>query len=247
MTIAIYKDYLALSKAIAGEIIALLKKKPNAVISLPSGDSPKLVCELLVAGILSEQIDVSKFYFIGLDEWVGLKPETPGTCASDFQNRIFTPLSIGKDQYHLFDGMATDLLSECNKMDAIIAENGGIDLMVVGIGMNGHIGFNEPGAGFEWKSHVIELDNTTLTVGQKYFQTPVVLTKGITLGLAHLLEAKKVILLANGERKAEVIRKATKEKTGPDFPASIIQLHNNAVVAVDEEAARLIQSSTTNA
>lgn len=247
MKIDIYNDYVSLSKAIAGEIIALLKKKPTAVVCLPSGDSPKLVCEILVGGILSEQIDKSKFYFIGLDEWVGLKPETPGTCASDFQNRIFTPLCIGKDQYHLFDGMATDFLSECNKMDAVIAEKGGIDLMVVGIGMNGHIGFNEPGAGFEWKSHVIELDNTTLTVGQKYFQTPVVLTKGITLGLAHLLAAKKVILLANGERKAEVIKKATKEKPGPHFPASIIQLHNNAVVAVDKEAARLIQSSTTNA
>lgn len=244
MKVIVYKDYSLLSEAISEELIALLKQKPTAAISLPSGDSPKLLCELFVKKALTERIDLSKFYFIGLDEWVGISPDTAGSCANDFQNRVFGPLSIKKNQYHLFNGMASDMEEECKKMDAIIAEKGGIDFMVVGIGMNGHIGFNEPGAGFDWKSHVIELDNTTLTVGPKYFQTPVVLSKGITLGLAHLTEAKKAILIANGKRKATVIKKATEERPDPVFPASIIQLHKNSIVAIDEEAASLLKPST---
>ena len=244
MKVIVYKDYLSLSEAIADEIITLLRQKPHAVISLPSGDSPKLLCELFVKKALSEKIDLSQFCFVGLDEWVGIPRATVGTCAYDFQNRVFGPLSIGKNQYHLFNGMAADLEKECKQMDAIISEKGGIDLMVVGIGMNGHIGFNEPGAGFDWKSHVIDLDDTTRTVGQKYFQTPVSITKGITLGLSHLSNTKKAILIANGKRKAEVIKKATEEKPDPSFPASIIQLHKNSVVAIDEDAASFLETTT---
>lgn len=244
MKLSVYKDYSSLSESLADEMIELIKQKPTAVISLPSGDSPKLLCERFVEKAIAQKLDLSRFSFIGLDEWVGLTAQTAGTCSYDFHTRLFNPLKIGPTQYHLFDGMAKDLGEECRKMDAIIAEKGGIDYMVVGIGMNGHIGFNEPGAGFDWKSHVIDLDNTTLTVGQKYFQTPVVLTKGITLGFAHLMNAKKAVLIANGARKAAVIQKAVEEKPDPQFPASIIQLHKNSIVAIDQEAASHLKSST---
>ena len=125
-------------------------------------------------------------------------------------------------------------------MDEIIFKNSGIDLMIVGIGMNGHIGFNEPGVSFNNYAHVIDLDETTITVGQKYFKTPVAIQKGITLGLKHLLESKKVLLLANGNKKASVIKKTVEEEVTNLFPASIMQTHLNGFVMVDEEAAALL-------
>ena len=112
--------------------------------------------------------------------------------------------------------------------------------MIVGIGMNGHIGFNEPGVSFDNYSHVIELDDTTVTVGQKYFKSAVDLGKGITLGLKHLQESKKVLLIANGTKKAEVIKKTVEEKMTTSFPASIMQSHPNGFVMVDEQAAGLL-------
>ena len=123
----------------------------------------------------------------------------------------------------------------------MIFEKGGIDLMIVGIGMNGHIGFNEPGVSFDNYSHVIDLDDTTVSVGQKYFKTAVSLQKGITLGLKHLQESKKVLLLANGTKKAGVIKKTVEGEITSSFPASIMQTHSNGFVIVDEEASSLLE------
>jgi 6-phosphogluconolactonase/glucosamine-6-phosphate isomerase/deaminase len=141
----------------------------------------------------------------------------------------------------MFDAVSTDLVGECKKMDAIIAAKGGIDLMIVGIGMNGHIGFNEPGVDFNLLSHIIELDETTKTVGQKYFQTAMKLERGITLGLAHLMSSKKVLLLANGESKAAVIQQAAEGPVTSQFPASIMQQHDNGLILVDEKAAAVLK------
>jgi galactosamine-6-phosphate isomerase len=240
MNIKIYNDYEALSAATANAMIDLIKKKPSAVICIASGDSPKLACELFCKKAKEENINVTQFFFVGLDEWVGLSPDTFGSCHNDFQKRLIQPLGLAASQYHLFDGLAPDLESECKKMDAVIKDKGGIDLMIAGIGMNGHIGFNEPGVDFNLSSHVINLDETTVSVGQKYFKEKVVLQQGITLGLAHLLNAKTVFLLANGERKATVIKKAAEGAVTNSFPASIMQQHANGFIMVDEDAASLL-------
>ncbi len=113
--------------------------------------------------------------------------------------------------------------------------------MIVGVGMNGHIGFNEPGVSFDNYSHVINLDETTQSVGQKYFDRPVALKQGITLGLKHLLESKKALMIANGSKKAGIIKKALEEEISNSVPASIIRKHSNGVVMIDEEAASLLK------
>jgi galactosamine-6-phosphate isomerase len=148
MQILKFIDYTSLSDYTATEIVRTLKSNPAAVICIASGDSPKLACELFCKKVRHENIDVSKFFFVGLDEWVGLSPETYGSCHNDFQKRLIQPLGLSSSQYHLFDALAADLQNECSKMDEVILTRGGIDLMIVGIGMNGHIGFNEPGAAF---------------------------------------------------------------------------------------------------
>lgn len=174
---------------------------------------------------------------MGLDEWVGLAPEVSGSCRNDFQQRLIAPLGLQPGQYHFFDALAEDLEEECAKMENEITSRGGIDLMVVGIGMNGHIGFNEPGVNVELHAHVISLDATTTAVGQKYFTGPVSLNKGITLGLTDLMEAKKVVLVANGSHKAPVIKQAIEGVLSENFPATILQQHPNAYIMIDALAA----------
>jgi galactosamine-6-phosphate isomerase len=238
MNLTLFRDYAALSAAAADEIIRLLQVKPGAVICMASGSTPKDCCTFFVQKVKEGGTDISKFFFVGLDEWVGLPPGLPGSCQYDFKTRLFDPLNLPPSQYHVFDGRADNLPEECRKMDQKINEKGGIDLMIVGIGMNGHIGFNEPGVDFSLFSHVTDLDETTITVGQnKYFTEPVVLTKGITLGPGTLMAAKKVILMANGIAKAEVIQKAMEGPVTNSFPASIIQQHPDGNVWVDEAAA----------
>jgi galactosamine-6-phosphate isomerase len=243
MEIKTFKDHESLSAAVAAEILATLKNKPGAVICLASGETPRRTCQLLVELARRDKTDISQFTFIGLDEWVGIPPENAGSCHYFFQHELLDPLKIPNQQVHLFDGMSEDLREECTKMDAVIGEKGGIDLIVVGIGMNGHIGFNEPGVSFDNYSHVIDLDETTITVGQKYFTTPVSLQKGITLGLKHLLNAKKAILIANGTKKAGVIRDTVEQKVNNNFPATVMQQHANGFVMIDEGAASLLNQS----
>ena len=242
MQLKIYRDHQSLSDAAATEVIDLVKRKPDAVICLASGETPRLTCQLIVEKAQAEKTDLSHITFIGLDEWVAIPPENDGSCHYFFQTEIFKPLKFSPSQFHLFNAMSSNLDEECKKADKLIFEQGGIDLMIVGIGMNGHIGFNEPGVSFDNYAHVIDLDNTTITVGQKYFKTPVTLHKGITLGLKHLQQAKKVLLLANGSKKAGVIKRTVEGEITNEFPATIMQTHVNGFVMIDEDAAALLDS-----
>lgn len=235
-----FNDYQGLSDFAAGEIAVAIKNKPSLVLCLASGDTPKLTVELAVKKLNDEKVDYSKITFIGLDEWVGLPSANTGSCHYFFQNKLIGPLQLKPSQCFLFDALADDLINECVKMDSFINDKNGIDIMVVGIGMNGHIGFNEPGTSFNNLSHVIELDEITRSVGQKYFNEKVELGKGITIGFKHLLNAKKVFLLANGSKKAEVIRKTVEGAVTENFPASIMQQHENGFILIDEEAASLL-------
>lgn len=242
MTISVFEDYHALSAHAASFIAGQLRIKPSLTLCMASGHTPALTVEMLVNTILSEKIDYSGFRFIGLDEWLGLPPENSGSCHYFFKTKLIDPLQLSPSQYFLFDAMSPDPAAECKKMDAVIAERG-IDIMLVGIGMNGHIGFNEPGTSFLSLCHVAALDDTTKSVGQKYFNEQMELSKGITTGLGQLLTASTVLLMANGSKKAPVIQKAVEGPVKESFPASIIQRHPNAVILTDKEAAALLNTS----
>ncbi|HRP55097.1 glucosamine-6-phosphate deaminase [Agriterribacter sp.] len=241
MQLIVFKDHHDLSQQAAEEIIELVKRKPGAVLCLASGSTPLLTCELLVQKARAENIDLSSCTFIGLDEWVGIPPENEGSCAYFFHNQVFKHLNFSSSHIYLFNALSDSPQQECKEMDNVIFENGGIDLMLVGVGMNGHIGFNEPGISFDLYAHVAELDETTTSVGQKYFKEATELHQGITLGLKHLLESKKVLLLANGSKKAAVIQKALEGEITNRLPASIIRRHPNSTVMIDEEAAAMLK------
>lgn len=240
MDVQIFTDYKELSTYTASAAVELIQSKPDAVVCFASGSTPALACDLFVEKLKTTAVDYSRFTFIGLDEWVGLSPENTGSCRYFFLTKIFQPLELPASQYHLFDALADDPEKECQKMDDFIITKSGIDLMVVGIGMNGHIGFNEPGTSFKVLSHVAALEEVTKSVGQKYFDGHVELSKGITIGLGHLMKAKKVMLIANGLKKAEVIHKTIEGNVTETFPASIMQQLPNSFVLIDEEAASLL-------
>ena len=240
MKLTIVKDYDNMSLLAARQVIDLVRSKPEAVLCIAAGDTPKLACDLIAQLAKKEKIDFSRATFVSLDEWVGIPPENEGSCQYFLRNYLFDPLSIKNSNIHLFNALASDIQAECTAMDEYIKRHEGIDLMIVGIGSNGHIGFNEPGVNFDSYSHVVTLDETTQTVGQKYFREETSLIHGITLGLKHLLESRKAVLIANGEKKAEVIKETIEGNIDPRMPASIMRQHINGEIIIDEEAASLL-------
>src|SRR5215203_730683 len=145
MQLKIYKDYEALSFHAASEIIDFVKQKPDAVLCLATGDTPLRTYSLMAEKADAESIDFTRCTFIELDEWIGVPPDKEGSCHFFLQKNIFGPLHIASSQIHLFDALNPNTDEECDTMNNIISDKGGIDLMMVGVGMNGHIGFNEPG------------------------------------------------------------------------------------------------------
>ncbi len=229
-----FSDHEETSQAVAKEIIKTLENKPKACILLTSGDTPTRAYE-----ILHETADkkiFEKARLIGLDEWVGISRTHKGGCSYMVENSLFIPFGLNPDSYTFFDAQAPDLQEECLRVDKIIHEHGGFDLVLVGLGLNGHIGLNEPGTPFNTYCTVTELDLLTAETGQKYFEEETVLTNGITVGLQHMLEAKKVIIMATGTKKAAIIERVLNTKPSEALPASFIHLHTNGHIFTDLKA-----------
>jgi galactosamine-6-phosphate isomerase len=242
MEVKVFKDYNDLSAAAAVMIIDCVKAKPGALLCFATGDSPKLTYQIISANAKRDNVDFSKCFMIGLDEWMGVPRDNTGSCHWFLHEYLFKPVGISQSQVHLFDAFVKNEKEECEKMNELIAGKGGIDLMVVGVGMNGHIGFNEPGTDVNSFAHVTELEETTKTIGQKYFRDKVIIDKGITVGLKQVMQTGELLMLANGKKKAPVIKRAMEEKVNTDFPATLIRQHNNGFLLIDKEAASELQS-----
>jgi glucosamine-6-phosphate isomerase len=240
MNLKKFSDYSALSQHTAEYIASIITKKPDALLCLASGDTPIETYHRFVALVEAGKVDISRCTFVGLDEWVGFGPEDAGSCSYYVYRDLFKPLNLRPDQIHVFNAKADDLASECKRIDAVIRSKGGLDLLLVGMGMNGHIALNEPGTPFNLGCHVVELAESTKTVGQKYFETETLLTQGITIGLRHLAEARNVVLLVSGDKKAPMLREALTGPITEQVPASIIQTRPNANVWVDQAAGSLL-------
>ena len=236
----IFKDYEELSVNTANEMLAVVKKNSTATLCLASGDTPRLAYSIAAKRAKEDKIDFSRCTFVALDEWMGIPPDNEGSCQYFLRHYLFDPLNIPEKNINFFNALSANPDDECKKMNDVIASKGGIDLMIVGIGMNGHIGFNEPGQPFHQYAHVVDLDETSTTVGQKYFRESTKLSQGITLGLRHMLEAKKVLLIASGLKKAEIIKKTINEDISPNLPSTSIRNHPNSCLMLDKEAASLL-------
>ncbi len=241
MDITISESYEALSANVAKEVIELVHRKTNAVLCFPSGDTPMGLFKVLVNAKREGKVDFSGCAFIGLDEWLGMDESDEGSCKYFIYSELFIPLGLSPEQTYFFDAKAADLPKECNRIDQVIFEKGGIDLMVLGIGMNGHLGLNEPGISPDNYSHVMELDKVTKVVGQKYFPAETLLSKGISLGIRHIMESNRVILMANGKRKSDIVRLVVEGKISNQIPASLIRNHPNAALYLDFESSQSLR------
>ena len=205
--IYISANYQLLSNHVALKIGSYIRYKPNALICIASGDSTVGVCQALVKHYHLRKFDIEHVTFVGLDEWVGMDEHDDGSCKSSLYKHLFNQLPLRPEQIQYFDAKAVNLVAECEQINAFIASKGGLDVMLVGVGLNGHIALNEPGTPFDSYAHVADLDEMTISVGQKYFTKETPLSQGLTVGLRHLKEAKLPILVANGVKKLTLSKK----------------------------------------
>jgi glucosamine-6-phosphate deaminase len=236
MNIEIHSDYNTLSDAVAAHVIEAVKEHPYSMICIASGDTPKGLCARLVEASRSGEVNFSLCTFVGLDEWLGMDEHDEGSCKSLIYECLFNQLDLESWQVVYFDAKAPQILEECERVNNIIDAKNGIDVMVVGMGFNGHIALNEPGTSFDTYAHVTELDPMTIAVGQKYFKKTTPLSHGVTLGLRHFREAKMPILMVSGAAKADMLHKVLTEPVTEQVPASIIQYLDQGLVMVDEAA-----------
>jgi len=240
MDVQVFPSYEDLSVAVAGIVSDQVKNKPESLLCFPSGDTPTGAFSLLVKYAAEGIVDFSKCTFVGLDEWVGMNRTIYGSCQHYLYTHFFDPVKIRPDQIVFFDAKAVDLRSACRRVDHFLSERGSLDLVIVGVGTNGHIGLNEPGVSPFLNAHVIDLAAQTKESARKYFDNLSVPEKGITLGLSQLLAAKKLVLIANGEKKAGIIRATVGGPVTNNIPATYLHQHPDSHVLIDSAAASLI-------
>lgn len=237
MKIIVSDTYQELSEKVASVVAALINRKKDAVLTFPSGDSPLGLFQALVRKAKEGLADFSSCHFVGLDEWGGMDIHDEGSCQHFIYKELFNPLGIRPDQITYFDAKSNDPEADCKRVDKEVDVLGGIDLIVLGIGMNGHLGFNEPGVSEDCYSLIVDLDQITKEVGQKYFPKEMQLTKGISLGLKRIMNTGQVILIANGKKKASIVRQTVEGTISNQIPSTIVRRHKDVCLYIDKEAA----------
>jgi galactosamine-6-phosphate isomerase len=241
MDLRIFEDKNELNAAAAGRIREVLTQKPDALLCLAAGESPLGIFKELIRMDLAGEIDFSQSYFVSLDEWIGLGVNHPGSCLNFLDRRLFSQVGIPTDHIYFFDGDSSDPEKECQRVDRFIASRSGIDFILLGVGMNGHLGLNEPGADPALYSHVMQVESITREVAQqKYFEELVEIEKGITLGIKHIMEAREVMVVITGPHKAGIARQVLREAMGPHLPATLVRDHAHVTFLLDKDAGALL-------
>ncbi len=241
MRIIFTRDYEDMSLEAAKIVAGQLYLKPESVLGLATGSTPVGLYEKLVQLYEVTGLDFSGVTTFNLDEYVGMAPQHPQSYHYFMSEHLFSKVNLRPDHCFVPDGMAEDLAAEGRRYDARIAQAGGIDLQVLGIGRNAHIGFNEPDIKFEAMTHKVRLDDETIRANARFFERQEDVPRyAISMGIRNIMLARRVLLLANGKEKAEAVRAAVCGGVSPKAPASILQLHRDATFIVDAEAAALL-------
>lgn len=231
-----FPDYEALCRKIGEEIGGAVAQKPGALLCLAAGNTSLGVFDQLVRMENEGALDLSASRFVAMDEWLGMNESTPGSC-SDFLNRNFlSRLRRGPCAVRLVNGKAEDPEEECRQLACFIEENGGIDYLLLGCGMNGHLALNEPGTPFQSTVHTVRLDSTTRQVGQKYFQHPVELQGGVTIGFQEISRSRRVVLALNTAAKRPVLARLMESGVTEELPASFLKTLDQASVFYEAES-----------
>ena len=231
------KDYNEMSRKAANVISAQMIMKPNSVLGLATGSTPIGTYKCLVERYEQGDLDFSQITSVNLDEYRGLTHDNDQSYYYFMNDNLFSHVNIDKNNTYVPDGMIEDAEEACKQYDAIVAASGGADLQLLGLGHNGHIGFNEPAEVFPKGTHCVDLTESTIKANARFFASiEEVPTQAYTMGIQTIMSAKKILLVASGADKADIIEKAFFGDVTPWVPASILQLHQDVTVVGDEAA-----------
>ncbi|MGN0822143.1 MAG: glucosamine-6-phosphate deaminase [Candidatus Gallimonas sp.] len=240
MEIIIVENYEEMSEKGADLIAEVVKSNPCATLGLATGSTPIGVYQRLVRRNQSGEISFEKIRTVNLDEYEGLDGENPQSYRYFMNTQLFDHVNVDKRNTNVPSGVAEDMDKECERYTALLKETPQ-DIQLLGLGSDGHIGFNEPGSPFEGHTHVVELEESTIRDNARLFdKIEDVPTKAITMGIADVMQAKKILLLANGKNKAEAVKAMIRGEVTESCPASILQRHKDVTVIIDKEAAALL-------
>ena len=224
-------SYEKLSRQAANIISAQVIIKPDSVLGLATGSSPLGTYRQLIDWYKKGDIDFSECISVNLDEYVGLDGENDQSYRYFMNHNFFHAINIKPENTFVPNGCAEDLTAECEKYDARIADLGGIDLQLLGIGLDGHIGFNEPDDYFVKNTHIVKLHESTIKANSRFFENEAeVPREAVTMGMVSIMQAKKILLIASGQNKRDIVEKAFFGPITPKIPASILQLHPDITV-----------------
>ncbi|MBU3827494.1 MAG: glucosamine-6-phosphate deaminase [Candidatus Anaerobiospirillum merdipullorum] len=231
------ENYQALSRKAANIISAQVIIKPDCVLGLATGSSPIGTYRQLIDWYHKGDLDFAEVRTVNLDEYVGLGPESAQSYVYFMHHHFFDAINIKPANIHIPNGLNHDAQAECARYDAVIDSLGGIDLQLLGIGRNGHIGFNEPGVAFEKFTHCVNLTASTIEANQRFFNSPdEVPRQAYTMGICSIMHARKILLVASGADKAQAVYNSFFGPVTPNVPASVLQLHQDVTLVADEEA-----------
>ena len=237
MTVVVVKNYNEISFQAAQLITDQIINKKNSVLGLATGSTPIGVYRELIRKFQKGELDFSKVVTFNLDEYYGLSPEHPQSYHFFMWNILFKHINLKKENIHLLNGVTENIAKECKQYEDLIQKSGRIDLQILGIGDNGHIGFNEPDISLDTRTHLVNLTAKTIRANSRFFSNAQEVPKqAITMGIGTIMQAKKIILLANGKRKARVVERTINGPITTKVPATVLQLHNNVTIIVDQEA-----------
>ena len=238
MQIHVFPSASQVASAAATLIAAQILRKPDSVLGLATGSSPIAAYENLVRMHRAGVLDFSRLVSFNLDEYVGIVPEHPCSYHAFMLEHLFSRVNIRPENIHIPDGNAPDLNEAARAYDAAIQAAGGIDLQLLGIGRNGHIGFNEPGEHFVYGCHRVELSASTIAANQRFFAAAEDVPRyAVSLGVGSIMQSRQILLIATGEDKAEAVRQALEGDVSPLWQASILRTHPDVVFLLDEAAA----------
>lgn len=244
MTIYKAKDYQDMSRKAANIISAQIIMKPDCVLGLATGSSPVGLYQQLIKWYEKGDLDFSKVTTINLDEYVGLSPTNTQSYRYFMDENLFNHVNIDKSRTFVPNGLELDADKACNDYNHIIAQSGGIDMQLLGLGNNGHIGFNEPGSAFECETHCIHLTPSTIEANRRFFNSEQDVPRmAYTMGIKNIMQARKILVIVSGAAKAKALKEALYGPVTPFMPASVLQLHTDVTIVADEAALKLITNN----
>jgi len=241
MRVIVAKDYEEMSRKAANLIAAQITLKPESVLGLATGSTPLGTYKELIARCAAGDISFAQVTSVNLDEYRGLPRDNDQSYYYFMHHNLFSKVDIDCARTHIPDGTEADSAEACRRYDEVVRSVGGVDLQLLGLGHNGHIGFNEPSDSFTKGTNCVNLTESTIQANARFFASEKdVPTQAYTMGIGTIMSARRVLLVANGEGKAEIVKKAFFGDITPRVPASILQLHPDFTLVIDRAAAALL-------